>query len=553
MKHSLHYSITLQYSTNMPNINIGKKWFLVFIISCLIINNLRAQGLQNGGDQNTATWTGAASADWCNTANWAGGKIPDETSYTVIPANTPNLPVVTCTFSFNAYTGNIDVQPGATLTIPANKTLNINGNFVNTDESRYVLTGRINFGGKNQTVPGFTYNSLTVSGGGTKTLAGNAMVNGILVLTNGILVTDQNKLLTLGYRSMISAGYGNAYVDGPLKRLTNTSHSYSFPIGYEGTVRSVVITPDQETDGAYTVYYHKATVPNNGVFECTNLMANQQDEYWDISRSTNASNAVVQVEYNTPASSQSWSNRVNPSDASNVAIVQNTNGAWSYKNAAAAMGLQNIESAPASISGQMGSRLETDFSHVTFGYGFANILPVNLLAFTASLQQNNSLVNWTIEQGTDNVMTELEHSTDNKHFEKLADRQAGNATLVTYTHNNPATGAHYYRLLITDKARNTAYSKTIQVIVPEYITRIKGMKATLVRTEAFVKIESARSQQAAINLYDMSGHLVTKQVSGLQQGENSINISTLMITPGIYNLYVQTADGVKATLRFMKE
>ena len=91
------------------------------------------------------------------------------------------------------------------------------------------------------------------------------------------------------------------------------------------------------------------------------------------------------------------------------------------------------------------------------------------------------------------------------------------------------------------------------MIMPEYITIIKGLKATLVRSEAIVKIESARNQQAGFNLYDMSGHLVTKQVSGLQQGDNSINLSTLMITPGIYNLYVQTADGVRSTLRFMKE
>jgi hypothetical protein len=461
------------------------------------------------------------------------------------------MPVVTCTFSFNAYTADIDVQPGATLTIPANKTLNISGNFLNKDETRYVLTGRINFGGANQSVPAFTYNSLTVSGGGVKSLEGNASVNGSLVLTKGILATGNNSI-TLGTKGIVTAGYSTSYIDGSFTRLTNSSRTYNFPVGANGVVRTVLISPEEETSGAYTVTYHHSVAPNNGVFSCTNLMANQENEFWDIIRSNNASNALVQIDYVNPEVAKNWSNNNNPSESSNVALIQNNVGSWSF-GADVSMGMQAIESTPWQINAQLGSKLVNDFSHFTFGYGYAALSPVNILSFNAALQGDASKITWSVEEGNDVVTTELQHGTDEKHFDKLTAVETGNASLINYTHNKLTPGAHFYRLMIKDKARNISYSKTILVVVPDYITKIKGLKATLVRGEAFVKIESAASQNVGISLFDNAGHLVAKQRTGVQAGDNTIGVATLMITPGIYNMYVQTADGVTASLRFMKE
>src|SRR5207344_2624133 len=113
---------------------------------------------------------------------------------------------------------------------------------------------------------------------------------------------------------------------GPLTRLTNSSRTYNFPVGADGIVRTVLVSPDEETNAAYTVYYHHATTPDNGSFDCTNLMANQDNEFWDLSRSANSSNAFVQLEYVNPSDPKSWSNRTNPSETSNVAIIQNTTG-----------------------------------------------------------------------------------------------------------------------------------------------------------------------------------------------------------------------------------
>lgn len=538
----------------MPNSKLAyspAKFFLTICFVLAVTSSLKSQCMLATAPSNTAIWTGAVSSDWCNTANWACAKMPDAGINTIIPANVPNMPIVTCTFSFNAYTANIDVQPGATLTIPASRTLNISGAFLNKDESRYVLTGRINFLGADQPVPAFTYNNLTVSGGGTKTLEGNATVNGSLVLTKGIIATGNNTL-TLGTKGLVTAAYSTSYIDGSFTRLTNSSRAYNFPVGANGVVRTVMVSPEQETDGAYTVRYRHAMVPDNGVFGCTNLIANQDNEFWDISRSSNAASAFVQIDYVNPENASGWSNNNSPAESANVALIQNSIGSWSFEGDASG-GLQKIESTPSVVNAQLGSRLVSNFSHFTFGYGYAMIAPVNVNSFSSVLVGDAAKISWSVEQADDMVTTELQHGTTEKSFKKLTIVETGKASLVNYVHTNLTPGSHFYRLLLKDKARNISYSKTISVNVPNYATKITGLKATLVRREATVKIESAATQNVGVTLYDNTGRLVARQTNSIQKGENLVNLTTLMITPGIYNMYIQTADGVTATLRFFKE
>jgi hypothetical protein len=46
-----------------------------------------------------ALWTGTASGDWSNAANWLGGVVPDSTRDATIPASSPNTPTLTANAS----------------------------------------------------------------------------------------------------------------------------------------------------------------------------------------------------------------------------------------------------------------------------------------------------------------------------------------------------------------------------------------------------------------------------------------------------------------------
>jgi len=80
-----------------------------------------------------------------------------------------------------------------------------------------------------------TYNNLTINGADiTVTLTGTVSVNGILTLTNGIILTSSTNLLVLGASVIVSGGNFKSYIDGPMSvtwPATGTDVKKTFPIG----------------------------------------------------------------------------------------------------------------------------------------------------------------------------------------------------------------------------------------------------------------------------------------------------------------------------------
>jgi hypothetical protein len=88
-----------------------------------------------------------------------------------------------------------------------------------------------------------TFTNLTVSGSGTKTLNGGTTVTGVLTLTNGVLSSTTDNLLSITNTatSAISGGSATAYINGPVKwtlpaSLTSGS-TYVFPVGKSGNYK----------------------------------------------------------------------------------------------------------------------------------------------------------------------------------------------------------------------------------------------------------------------------------------------------------------------------
>jgi hypothetical protein len=546
MKSFFKFSVSTNNSSIVPNYNSAKKTLLLLGMVLMVSYFASAQTSQSA--LIAATWTGRLNAEWSNAGNWNNGKVPDETTNITIPGNAINMPVIG-DMSYNASAADINVEQGANITIPSNRTLNVFGRFISTDESRYLILGRINFAGKDQPIPGFTYNSIMISGGGIKTLGGNAFVNGMFILTQGVVKTDDQHTLTLGSKAMISAGNASSYISGPLTRITNSTYNFSFPVGDKGVVKNVVLAPYDETMSAYTVRYHNASAPANGMFSCTNLLANKTDEYYEVKRTNGSAAAGIQFEYVYTAQ---WSNGKLPAEGDNVAVIANEANGWHY-TADASLGLNNIPSIPALVSDNVMGNVLVDDARYGFGFGYSSIDPLDVLLLNATLDEDNGIVNWQIRQGNDNVATVLEHSQDAVDFKQLYTTICANAALFNFTQVKLAAGIHYYRLKMTDKAGNISYSKTVELLVPDYKTLIVGLKATLIRNDGYVQVQSAKNQNVALALYDMSGRTVSKQSSSVSAGANSIRFNTMMVTPGIYNLFVKTADGATKTLRFMKE
>ena len=136
-----------------------------------------------------------------------------------------DLTISAGTFDLGSFTAN-RASPGGTLSVASSATLKIGG--TNTLPSNYsthslAFVSVIEYGGTNQTVAalnsGQEYNGLTISGSGTKTLAGDLNIAGTLTLTSGTLTT--------GAYTIYSTVSGNVFrvsgwVNGNLKRWIQT-------------------------------------------------------------------------------------------------------------------------------------------------------------------------------------------------------------------------------------------------------------------------------------------------------------------------------------------
>ena len=75
----------------------------------------------------SATWTGSVSTDWAATGNWLNGTLPSSTLDALIPADAPNMPVLSGTGAAAALT----VASGASLSVSSTGALTLYGNLTN--------------------------------------------------------------------------------------------------------------------------------------------------------------------------------------------------------------------------------------------------------------------------------------------------------------------------------------------------------------------------------------------------------------------------------------
>jgi hypothetical protein len=130
--------------------------------------------------------TGARTLPSGSTIGIAGNFTPGANSYTnsgsTINYNGSGSQAIA---AFNYF--NLTSSSSGARVLPSSGTVGVAGTFTSGANS-YTLTGStVNFNGAAQNVAAFTYNNLTISGSGTKSLTGDVTVNGTLDLAAGTL------------------------------------------------------------------------------------------------------------------------------------------------------------------------------------------------------------------------------------------------------------------------------------------------------------------------------------------------------------------------------
>jgi phosphatidylserine/phosphatidylglycerophosphate/cardiolipin synthase-like enzyme len=244
-----------------------------------------------------------------------------------------------------------------------------------------------------------------------------------------------------------------------------------------------------------------------------------------------------------------YHNKIMVIDASNpLSDPQVFTGSFNWSNAAETSNDENaIIIHDETIANEYLQSLCQNFADVGGTACTPVVLPLKLLYFKGSLQQNNeALLSWASANEIDNKSYEVERSSDNINFNSIATiNSTGNGTntqTYQYTDAKPYPGISYYRLMETDNTNQVTYSDVIALkgrqdiitIYPNPVTDVLSVNTTAANT--FIRINNYLGQSI-------------QTVHAINTGVIKIPMSTL--PKGIYNVEVLSTEG-KTVKSFIK-
>ncbi len=183
-------------------------------------------------------------------------------------------------------------------------------------------------------------------------------------------------------------------------------------------------------------------------------------------------------------------------------------------------------------------------------------LPVELVSFTAKLQDEQVVLDWKTASELDNNYFSIEQSTDGRLFKELERVKGAGTTNISQTYqffdSNPDDGVNYYRLRQVDFNGDESFSSIVQV------TSSKNLKIgelsiipTIVQNDAFLKIDFSgiNESESILEIINISGQVVATYQVNLGNGQQEIPVADL--ANGVYLVRTMTS-GQLMTGRFMK-
>lgn len=178
----------------------------------------------------------------------------------------------------------------------------------------------------------------------------------------------------------------------------------------------------------------------------------------------------------------------------------------------------------------------------------SSILPVSpLLSFNSIAKTNTVDLNWTIASSSNYASVVLERGYAPNQFQAIS-TQAVNEKQMSYQYSDAAqSGTVYYRLKMIGFTGAVSYSNVLVCKAAGAGTSF-NLYPTVVTGNATVNINSVVAEQTNLQVVDLSGRMVYRQMVSLQKGNNTFSVNGLTkLSPGTYvaivnaggNLYSQ--------------
>ncbi len=188
------------------------------------------------------------------------------------------------------------------------------------------------------------------------------------------------------------------------------------------------------------------------------------------------------------------------------------------------------------------------------GVNLCSLLPLQLLTFNATLQNNHVNIEWKTanEINTDYFTVERGSHVNAFNALKTVPAKSNGSAVQTYTTTDvqPLPGTSYYRLKQADKDGAITYSGVVSVMVTTKAVVV--ISPNPVHEVIRVQMQSGAASQVVWQVSDMTGKILSSQTSKLVAGNNFITIPAASLSKGMYLLKV-VENGAVNTIKLVKE
>lgn len=205
------------------------------------------------------------------------------------------------------------------------------------------------------------------------------------------------------------------------------------------------------------------------------------------------------------------------------------------------------------ISYRSANATNCDFSFDDFALGGeedAILLPVTFMGITAKKEISNTIVRWDVADEIDVRGYEVEKSLDGRTFTKVGFVSANGKPAYSFSDNQPAEGAVYYRVKNVDIDGRFKYSS---------IVKLNGKNASSIVVKAFpIPARNTLTVQhdklgagGSITLATADGRTV-KQITPAPTAIQT-NLDLAGQTPGVYIVKITDQNGNNETIKIVKQ
>jgi hypothetical protein len=348
----------------------------------------------------------------------------------------------------------------------------------------------------------------------------------LLKLEKGELITSYQQMLVLALSASIVSDSSNSstYINGPVKKEGLSGSDFMFPVGKDGFQRWIKL---KNASGDFTIEYIREPAYNQGSLLESGLDHISQVEYWSVLSSFPAS-AQFELSFDNDRSG-------GVSDLSSLRVAALMEGSWKNKGNTGTTGVA-FDKGSVSSNQVIATAVGWNYFSLASSTALANVLPLIIEQQWMEQSGNNWFCNWISSGNWNDESYKLELSSDGKLFVTIQTVKASVSDRC-FRELIPMSWINGFCRINTVDAQGREKTGHAMRFGG---SRRSGNEINVSKPTGsnWVYLNSGKSQNVRLELFDNKGSLVERSFITLPVGNSIHQFSNGIFPSGIYTLRI---------------